>query len=143
MAFGTLTDKATGLPIEDFGSGFLKGRISATALVGADGFYIFYDGQACNADDGIAGGCSDGASELDHLELRERVQRKHDHPNPWYRIEPDDAQRRRRRAPQRLPGRQDDGRGQGRTTWIAKNPPSYDFGVAKGTGYSRDWRFTP
>ena len=28
-------------------------------------------------------------------------------------------------------------------SWAAKNPPSYDFSVAKGSGYSRDWRFTP
>jgi hypothetical protein len=27
-------------------------------------------------------------------------------------------------------------------TWTAKNPPSYDFSVAKGTGYQRNWRFS-
>jgi uncharacterized repeat protein (TIGR01451 family) len=142
MAYGTLTNKSTGLAIEDTWVRISQGTSNATVLTGADGFYVLYDGQACVATDGIAGGCKNGTATLttwnfaNGSNVATTIRILGTEPTPATPTIPAAG------AAPAYPT--------GMTsaevkvnTWTAKNPPSYDFNVAKGSGYSRDWRFTP
>ena len=96
MVYGTLTNKVTGLPVSDTWVRITQGTNSATALTGADGFYIAYDGQTCTLTDGLAGGCTGFLD--DGVELPERLECEHHHRHPRRRRHPD----RDRNPPDRL-----------------------------------------
>jgi subtilisin family serine protease len=140
--YGTLTNKATGDTLGNAWVRISQGTSSATALVGSDGFYLAYDGQACASTDGLAGGCYNGANPLSTWNFANGS-----NVNTTVRILGTEANPTTPTVP---PAGAAAAYPQGMafaevkaSSWIAKNPPTYDFGVAKGTGYSRDWRFTP
>ncbi len=134
MVYGTLTNKVTGLPVSDTWVRITQGTNAATALTGADGFYILYDGQACTLADGIAGGCTGGSTTVWNFQNGSNASTTiailgdgvaptatATHPTGYSSAEVRT----------------------GANSWTVKNPPTYTAGVAKGTAYLRDWRFTP
>jgi len=141
MVYGTLTDKVTGLPLEDTWLRINQGSSTATILTGADGFYVLYDDQACTGADGIAGGCKVGTTSTvtwsfaNGSNVATTLRILGTELNPA--------------VPTIPPAGAAAANPTGKTSaevrvnsWTAKNPPSYDFSVAKGSGYGRDWRFS-
>ena len=61
MTYGVAKD-SSGTLLSDTWVRLTQGTKSITALTGADGFYVFYDGQICSASDGVAGGCYTGVT---------------------------------------------------------------------------------
>jgi hypothetical protein len=134
MVYGTLTNKVTGTPLANTWVRVTQGTSTATALTGADGFYLFYDGQACTLLDGIAGGCTGASTTLWNFGKGSNVSTTIDilgsgstptstatNPSGFTNAEVRT----------------------GANSWSVKNPPTYVAGVTKGTAYLRDWRFTP
>ena len=64
MTYGALTNKTTGSPLANVWVRVSKGISTRRSSPERDGFYVLYDGQACNAGDGIAGGCKNGTTTL-------------------------------------------------------------------------------
>ena len=149
MAYGVAKDSAGNL-LENTWVRMTQGTKSITALTGADGFYVFYDGQYCKAADGAAGGCyvgsvlqadtvtwtfGTGSSTLAILGpatfdlALSPVKPAHDASASW----PTGTWTTAKVV-------------SGSTTFATiTNPyaPKYVFNMAKGTAYHRDWRFTP
>jgi hypothetical protein len=142
MAYGTLTDKSTGLALANTWVRISQGTSNATALTGSDGFYLFYDGQACTTPDGVAGGCFNGATSIgtwtfaNGSNVATTVRILGTETTPATPTVPAAG------AAAAYPTGKTHAEVKVGSTWTAKNPPSYDFGVAKGSGYNRDWRFS-
>ena len=150
MAYGVLKD-SSGNELANTWVRLTQGTKSITALTGADGFYVIFDGQVCAASDQAAGGCYSASTAQSST-------------STWAFAKGTQSSVISILGPAIL-----DGDGEpikptynaaaawptgtwasakvvsGSTTFatvIHPAAPQYTFGIANGTAYSRDWRFT-
>ena len=143
VVYGTLIDKVTGLGIKDtwvrISQTVGSSTYTATAQTSMDGFYVFFDGQACTEDDGIDGGCTGFSTPTSpwtfqtgsNVSTTITILGTGSAPAAVATLPKDTGNDSYAYAEVRT----------GTNTWATKSPPAYTAGVAKGTAHNRDWRF--
>lgn len=147
VAYGTMRN-ASGDPVDNVWVRLSQGSNSAFTQTGLDGTYVFYDGQNCTPVDGLDGGCTgaspntftfaNGSSNatLTIMGSTGCI--------PIYPTTPCTPP-----SSSAYPTGMTKATVTGGTTqtFTSPTPPSYGvsptFGIAKGSAYNRDWKFTP
>jgi hypothetical protein len=146
VIYGTVRD-GSGNTLDNVWIRLTQGSNSAFAQTGADGTYVFYDGQSCTPADGLDGGCTGASSTFTFANGTSNVTLTIMGSagclpiNPTTPCTPPSSWA--------YPTGTTKATVTGGTTQTFTSPtaPSYGvsptFGVAKGSAYNRDWKFTP
>jgi hypothetical protein len=133
--YGTLSD-ASG-PLNDVWVKIAQGSNYALTQTGADGFYIFYDGQTCDGSDNLDGGCNGIVSSITTWSFANGTS------NATITIL---GQGAAASGGPTFPGspqwtKADVYQASTKLTNPSLSTPTFSFSVAKNSAYNRDWRF--